>query len=141
MVKVEQLDQQLVATPTANIASGSAVNKGTAITLACATQGATIYYTLDGSCPCLNTEARKVYDGTPIIIDETVTIKAMATEESMYDSDVAEFTYVVDSTSGIRQITCNEDDKTDKTFDTTGKQVYKNTKGILVTKSKKYINK
>lgn len=32
MVKVEQLDQQLVATPTANIASGSAVNKGTAIT-------------------------------------------------------------------------------------------------------------
>lgn len=141
MVKVEQLDQQLVATPTANIASGSAVNKGTAITLACATQGATIYYTLDGSCPCLNTEARKVYDGTPIIIDETVTIKAIATEESMYDSDVAEFTYVVDSTSGIRQITCNEDDKTDKTFDTTGKQVYKNTKGILVTKSKKYINK
>lgn len=141
MVKVEQLDQQLVATPTANIASGSAVNKGTAITLACATQGATIYYTLDGSCPCLNTEARKVYDGTPIIIDETVTIKAMATEESMYDSDVAEFTYVVDSTSGIRQITCNEDDKTDKTFDTTGKQVDKNTKGILVTKSKKYINK
>lgn len=141
MVKVEQLDQQLVATPTANIASGSAVNKGTAITLACATQGATIYYTLDGSCPCLNTEARKVYDGTPIIIDETVTIKAMATEESMYDSDVAEFTYVVDSTSGIRQITCNEADKTDKTFDTTGKQVYKNTKGILVTKSKKYINK
>lgn len=141
MVKVEQLDQQLVATPTANIASGSAVNKGTAITLACATQGATIYYTLDGSCPCLNTEARKVYDGTPIIIDETVTIKAMATEESMYDSDVAEFTYVVDSTSGIRQITCNEDDKTDKTFDTTGKQVYKNTKGILVTKSRKYINK
>lgn len=141
MVKVEQLDQQLVATPTANIASGSAVNKGTAITLACATQGATIYYTLDGSCPCLNTEARKVYDGTPIIIDETVTIKAMATEESMYDSDVAEFTYVVDSTSGIRQITCNEDDKTDKTFDTTGKQVYKNTKGILVTKSTKYINK
>lgn len=141
MVKVEQLDQQLVATPTANIASGSAVNKGTAITLACATQGATIYYTLDGSCPCLNTEARKVYDGTPIIIDETVTIKAMATEESMYDSDVAEFTYVVDSTSGIRQIISNGDAKTGKTFDTTGKQVDKNTKGILVTKSKKYINK
>lgn len=141
MVKVEQLDQQLVATPTANIASGSAVNKGTAITLACATQGATIYYTLDGSCPCLNTEARKVYDGTPIIIDETVTIKAMATEESMYDSDVAEFTYVVDSTSGIRQIICNGDAKTGKTFDTTGKQVDKNTKGILVTKSRKYINK
>lgn len=141
MVKVEQLDQQLVATPTANIASGSAVNKGTAITLACATQGATIYYTLDGSCPCLNTEARKVYDGTPIIIDETVTIKAMATEESMYDSDVAEFTYVVDSTSGIRQIISNGDAKTGKTFDTTGKQVDKNTKGILVTKSRKYINK
>lgn len=141
MVKVEQLDQQLVATPTANIASGSAVNKGTAITLACATQGATIYYTLDGSCPCLNTEARKVYDGTPIVIDETVTIKAMATEESMYDSDVAEFTYVVDSTSGIRQIISNGDAKTSKTFDTTGKQVDKNTKGILVTKSRKYINK
>lgn len=104
MASVETI--KTVATPTANIASGIEVKKGTAITLACETEGATIYYTLDGSCPCDNTAARKVYDGTPIVINETVTIKAMAIAPNMYESEVAEFTYLVDVT-GIDDITIN----------------------------------
>lgn len=88
-----------VAMPVADIASGTIVDKGTAVTLSCETEGATIYYTLDGSCPCENTDARKMYDGTPVVINKTVTIKAMATAPDMYESDVAEFTYVVDATS------------------------------------------
>ncbi len=96
-----------VATPTANIASGIVVEKGTAITLTCETEGATIYYTLDGSCPCDNTDARKVYDGTPIIINETMTIKVMAAAPNMYESEVAEFYYIVDGT-GIDDISINE---------------------------------
>lgn len=106
MANVEQVVIKTVTTPKANIASGTVVEKGTAITLTCETEGATIYYTLDGSCPCENTDARKVYDGTPIIINETVTIKAMAIAPDMYESDVAEFTYLVDAT-GIDDISVN----------------------------------
>ena len=95
LVKVMMESQMTVATPTASIASGSEVEKGTAVYLRCATEGATIYYTLDGSCPCDNTAARKVYDGSPIIINSTVTIKAMATAPDLYDSDVITFVYRV----------------------------------------------
>ena len=106
IANVEQIVIKTVATPKASIASGSTVEKGTAITLTCATEGATIYYTLDGSCPCDNTDARKVYDGTPIIINEAVTIKAMAVAPNMYESEVAEFTYLVEGT-GIDNVTVN----------------------------------
>ena len=95
LVKVMMESQITVATPTASIASGSEVEKGTAVYLYCMTEGVTIYYTLDGSCPCDNTPARKVYDGTPIIINSTTTIKAMATAPDLYDSDVATFVYRV----------------------------------------------
>ena len=106
IANVEQIVIKTVATPKASIASGTVVEKGTAITLTCETEGATIYYTLDGSCPCDNTDARKVYDGTPIIINETVTIKAMAMAPDMYESDVAEFTYLVEGT-GIDDVLIN----------------------------------
>ena len=107
IANVEQIVIKTVATPKASIESGTVVEKGTAITLTCETEGATIYYTLDGSCPCDNTDARRVYDGTPIIINKNVTIKVMAMAPNMYESDVAEFTYIVDGT-GIDDITMNE---------------------------------
>ena len=106
IASVEQITYTTVAAPTANIASGTVVEKGTKIELSCTTEGATIYYTLDGSCPCDNTDARKVYDGTPIVINETTTIKAMAVAPDMTESDVAEFTYIVDG-SGIEEVTIN----------------------------------
>ncbi|MCR5850149.1 MAG: chitobiase/beta-hexosaminidase C-terminal domain-containing protein [Bacteroidaceae bacterium] len=84
-----------VATPTASIASGSIVEKGTQVELSCATEGATIFYTLDGSCPCVNSEARKVYDGTPITIDKNTVIKAMAAAPDMEESEVATFVYII----------------------------------------------
>jgi len=93
LVDVLLESQITVATPTASIASGSEVEKGTAVYLYCMTEGATIYYTLDGSCPCDNTPARKVYDGSPIIINDFMTIKAMAVADGLYDSDVATFVY------------------------------------------------
>jgi hypothetical protein len=95
LVNVMMENQMNVATPTASVASGSEVPKGTAVYLRCATEGATIYYTLDGSCPCDDTPARNVYDGTPIIINGDITIKAMATAPDLYDSDVATFVYRV----------------------------------------------
>lgn len=106
IASVEQKTNMAVATPTASIASSSTVDKGTEIELSCATEGATIYYTLDGSCPCDNTAARKVYDGTPIVINETTTIKAMAVAADMTESEVAEFTYIISST-GVEEIAIN----------------------------------
>ena len=84
-----------VATPTASIASGSVVEKDTQVALSCATQGATIFYTLDGSCPCVDSDARNVYDGTPITIGKNTVIKAMAAAPNMDDSDIATFVYIV----------------------------------------------
>lgn len=106
IVNVDMVTVSTCAMPTASVASGSVVNKGTAIELFCATEGATIYYTLDGSCPCNETPARKIYDGTPIIINESVTIKTMAVAPDMAESEVAEFSYVVNDT-GIDNITVN----------------------------------
>ena len=107
VVNVNTIAIKTCAMPTASVASGSVVEKGTAIELFCDTEGATIYYTLDGSCPCDVTAARKVYDGTPIIINEDVTIKAMAVASDMYESDVAEFIYIID-TSGIDDVTIDD---------------------------------
>ena len=94
IISVKEVQKQPVAAPTANIATGSTIEKGTAITLHCSTEGAQIYYTLDGSCPCDNTEARKLYDGTPIPINADTEIKAMAYMEGE-ESEVVTFFYKV----------------------------------------------
>ena len=100
LIDVKRESDLTVALPTASIASGSVVEKGTAVYLFCKTEGATIYYTLDGSCPCDPSDARLTYDGTPIIINGTVTIKAMAVAEGLYDSDVATFIFRVKRLKG-----------------------------------------
>ncbi len=65
---------ELAAKPEFDIPSGSVFYPTTNITLTCATEGATIYYTTDGSRPTnLSTE----YTG-PIAISATTTIKARA---------------------------------------------------------------
>lgn len=108
IVNIQQKVDEFVAAPTANIASGSTVEVGTQITLFCKTEGATIYYTLDGSCPCDNTAVRKVYnDGTPIVINENAIIKAMAVAPDMTESDVVEFTYIVATPTSIEEIALN----------------------------------
>ena len=98
LVNVTMESETIVATPTASIASGSEVEKGTALFLFCSTSGSTIYYTLDGSSPQDNTAARLTYDGSPIIINSNVTIKAIAVAEGLQDSEVATFTYHVAKT-------------------------------------------
>ena len=105
IVKVVKDDYQTVATPTASIASGTVVEKGTKVQLFCATEGATIYYTLDGSCPCDDTDSRMIYDGTHIVINKSITIKAMAVHPDMYESKVAEFVYSVEGDDAIKEVT------------------------------------
>ncbi|MBQ0073411.1 MAG: chitobiase/beta-hexosaminidase C-terminal domain-containing protein [Prevotella sp.] len=103
IVNVEQIEKVEIEAPKANIASGTTVTKGTAITLSCATEGATIYYTLGGSCPC--DEATRLTYTEPVIINETVTIKAIAVATDMTESDIVEFTYIVDNVDGIDEVT------------------------------------
>ncbi len=107
IANVKQSVANTVANPKANIASSTIVAKGTEIVLSCDTEGATIYYTLDGSCPCDITDGRKVFDGTPIVITDDTTIKAMAVADGMYDSDVVTFTYYVEG-AGVTDASLDE---------------------------------
>ena len=80
-----------VATPEFNRAAGE-VEKGTEISIGCVTNKAVIYYTLDGSEP---TAASTPYEKA-IIVDSTVTVKAIAIREDVV-SEVATVTYTVKS--------------------------------------------
>jgi hypothetical protein len=95
-VTAEALQQ--TATPTASRASGTAVYRGTEVELQCETENATIYYTVDGSCPCDENGTRQVYDA-PIVINEEITLKAMAVSGELEDSPVAEFAYTLKKAS------------------------------------------
>ena len=93
IANVEQAVNKNTATPKANIVSGTVVEKGTAVTLSCDTEGADIYYTLDGSCPC--DESALLYDGSPIIINEDTELRAMAVAEGYYESEIVVYHYYV----------------------------------------------
>lgn len=78
--------------------SGTTVYRGQTVALSCETEGATIYYTTDGSCPC--DEATRVkYDGKPIAINSDMTLKIMAVGVNGSESDVKEYTYSIKQTS------------------------------------------
>ena len=86
--------------------NGGEVVAGTEVTITCNTEGATIYYTLDGTEPTLNSS---VYSA-PIAIMESCTLKAMAAAAEMDNSvvtsadftviEAAQFGYVMAVTSG-----------------------------------------
>ena len=80
-----------VETPAFSIAGGE-VEEGTTVTITCATEGATVYYTTDGTEP---TTSSAVYSGA-ITVNSAMTIKAMAAKEGNYtDSEVASATFTI----------------------------------------------
>ncbi|CAH1201705.1 hypothetical protein PAECIP111893_01701 [Paenibacillus plantiphilus] len=84
----------ITAAPTASPAAG-AVASGTSVTLSSLTQGAAIYYTIDGSNP---TRSSTLYSA-PIIISSAQTIKAIAVHEGMADSGIMSASYSITSSS------------------------------------------
>ena len=103
LFNIVELAADECAAPIASIASGSEVERGTELYLTCSTPNATIYYTLDGSCPC-DVATRILYDGTPIIISDNVVVKAMAVSADMVESEIVEYYYTVRLYDGVEGV-------------------------------------
>ena len=91
--QISEWDYSVIpAAARASVKSGW-VLKGSTISLSCATQGAQILYTLDGSEPSLN---HGVIYNTPIKIEETTTLKVMSfmpKSEGVLPGNVYTYTY------------------------------------------------
>ena len=81
---------QKVAAPTFTPAGGNYIGTQD-VTIACATAGATIYYTTDGSEP---TTASSVYGGA-IPVSSDAVLKAIAVKDGMTDSDTVTEEYTI----------------------------------------------
>ncbi|MEY8348587.1 DUF6359 domain-containing protein [Bacillus cereus] len=78
--------------------NGGEIEKGTAVTLTTNTEGATIYYTLDGSVP---TDKGILYN-EPIVLNENSVIKAIAVKEGLESSAVSTFSFTVVKSEQVR---------------------------------------
>ena len=87
---------EIVAAPTFSPAGGTYASAQT-VSIACATNGAAIRYTTDGSEP---TAASTQYTA-PIRVSSTTTIKAKAFKSGMNDSATASAAYTINSTSQV----------------------------------------
>lgn len=87
-VTYTKVDENKVATPTFSHEAGNVIER-TEVSIACATEGATIHYTTDGTDP----SASSTEYTAPIAIDKAMTIKAIAVKEGMQDSGIAEAAY------------------------------------------------
>ncbi|MDR2482789.1 MAG: chitobiase/beta-hexosaminidase C-terminal domain-containing protein [Treponema sp.] len=79
-----------VAVPRASPETGTYTTTQS-VTLSCATSGAVIYYTIDGTTP---TASSPVYT-SPVSVTAAATIKAIAVKSGMTDSDVMTAVYTV----------------------------------------------
>ena len=96
IVKYEAPEIITVATPTFSVRSG-AVEKGTEVSIACATDGATIRYAVGPNADDLDEDAVDGWDvyQSPIAITEAVTIKAIAMKDGCNNSPVAVAAYTI----------------------------------------------
>lgn len=79
-----------VATPAFSLATGS-YGGSQSVTLSCATTGAAIYYTTDGSTP----SASSTLYSSAITVSSTTTIKAIGIKSGLPDSQIATSTYTL----------------------------------------------
>lgn len=93
------VDETKVATVTSSV-TASEVAAGTEVILSTSTEGATIYYTLDGSEPTVESDRYSA----PIVINEDTTIKAFAAKEGLENSDVFTKKYTVLQLKAISEV-------------------------------------
>ena len=89
-----------VATPTFSPAEGE-FSEAMNVTISCATEDATIYYTTDGSTPTAQSTAYS----EPISVSTTTTIKAIAIKSGWMNSEIAEATYTIIITPATYTVT------------------------------------
>jgi len=77
-----------VATPTFNPPGGETYTTAQNVTISCATEGATIFYSIDGSTPSI------LYN-EPVNIAATATLKAKASKSGWTDSQITSATYTI----------------------------------------------
>ena len=87
-----------VATPVISLAGNTYTGSQTT-TITCTTTGATIYYTTDGTVP--TTSSTQYTAGANITIAQSMTLKAIAVNQGMEDSEVAEATYTIQYTLNV----------------------------------------
>lgn len=88
---------EVVEAPVFNPASG-AIAPTQEISITCATEGASIYFTVDGTEP---SETNGTLYSTPFVPGKEVTVKAIAVKEGMANSAVVEATYTMLSASAL----------------------------------------
>lgn len=88
--------------PKASYESGSTLEPGTVVTLRTDTANAQIYYSTDGTDPTLDTlDMLLKYTEEGIIVNRTVTVKAVAYREDLQLSKVGTFQYLVDTIPAV----------------------------------------
>ena len=87
---------QSPATPAFSIPPGTYFS-AQSVSISCATQGATIRYTTDGTTP---TASSPIYSG-PISVSSTMTINAVASKSGMSDSPIASGTFTIKAPAPI----------------------------------------
>ena len=83
--------QKTIAKPVATPSAG-AVKYCQTVELSCATAGAEIWYTVDDTVP---TQENGIIYSTAIIIDQPMTVKAVAVKDGMEDSEILEAAYTI----------------------------------------------
>lgn len=114
--EVEVLVENQVAPPTFDLDSNVVCHEPLTLHLSCATPGASIYYTLDGSIP---SEQSTLYREGGILLTQTTTVKAIALKEGMLQSQVSEATYTFDQASDYfvyKKVTSTDELKAGDTF-------------------------
>ncbi len=91
----------MVAAPNASVPVADKHLDVISVELTSATEGASIYYTLDGTEP---TVATGTLYTTPIVISSDTVVKAIAVKENYYDSNVAIFDYKVTPTVATPEV-------------------------------------
>ena len=84
--------KEVVEAPVIN-PNGGAISKDQTIEITCATEGASIYYTVDGTDP---TTESTLYEA-PFTLDEECTVKAIAVADDMENSAIVEATFTFTS--------------------------------------------
>ncbi len=94
-VREEITSREQVKNPTASVPTGTAVRRGTKITLSCETEGAEIYYTLDDKNP--PTKEKGLRYTFPIEVSKYTVIWACAYKDGCPESEIVKFSYYIDS--------------------------------------------